>query len=66
MFINWDDIKPVREKISKKNVTAIAILNDEEKPIKSEYLEALNSKRANYIIWSERNSDSNTIKLRAA
>jgi len=65
-LFSWDDIKPVREKVSKKNVTAIAVLNDEEKPIKQEYLEALNSKGANYIIWSERNSATNLIKLKAA
>ena len=61
-----DSIKPVREKVSKKAVTAIAVLNDEEKPIKSEYLEALTSKGANYIIWSERNSEANLMKLKAA
>lgn len=65
-LFSWDDIKSVREKVSKKNVTAIAVLNDEEKPIKPEYLEALHSKGANYIIWSERNSDDNINKLQAA
>ncbi len=65
-LFSWDDIKPVREKVSKKNVTAIAIINDEEKSIKREYLEALKSKNANYIIWSERNSEENIIKLKAA
>lgn len=65
-LFSWDDIKPVREKISKKNVTAIAVLNDEEKPIKGEFLDALKSKKANYIIWSERNSEENISKLKAA
>lgn len=65
-LFSWDDIKPIREKISKKKVTAIAVLNDEEKPIKQEFLEALNAKEANYIIWSERFKEQNIIKLKAA
>jgi hypothetical protein len=52
--------------VSKKNVTAIAVLNDEEKPIKGEYLEALNAKKANYIIWSDRFSEDSINKLKAA
>lgn len=65
-LFSWEDIKPIRERVSKKSVTAIAVLNDEEKPIRSEYLDALNSKGANYIVWSERNSEINLIKLKAA
>ncbi len=65
-LFSWDDIKAVREKVSKKNVTAIAVLNDEEKPIKGEYLEALNSKKASYIIWSERLAEDSLAKLKAA
>lgn len=65
-LFSWDDIKPVREKVSKKNVTAIAVINDEEKPIRSEFLEALKAKNASYIIWSERHSEENIIKLKAA
>src|SRR5690606_10992183 len=55
-LFSWEDIKPVREKSTKKEVNAIAILNDIEKEVKSEYLEALKAKNANYILWSERNS----------
>lgn len=62
-LFSWDDIKPIREKISKKNVTAIAIINDEERPIKEEFLEALIAKKANYIIWSERHKEENLLKL---
>lgn len=65
-LFSWDDIKPVREKISKKSVTAIAILNDYEKSIKPEYIEALEAKQASYIIWSERNKEINLNKLIAA
>ncbi len=55
----WDDIKPVREKITKKEVKAIAVINDVEKDIKPEFLDALTSKNADYILWSERNNEKN-------
>lgn len=58
-LFSWDDIKPVREKITKKNVTAIAIINDIDKEVKSEILEALKSKNANFILWSEKDSAEN-------
>lgn len=58
-LFSWDDIKPIREKITKKNVTAIAIINDIDKEIKSEFLEALKSKNANFILWSEKDSAEN-------
>ncbi|WP_040254884.1 DUF1828 domain-containing protein [Psychroserpens mesophilus] len=53
----WDDIKPVREKITKKNVNAIAIINDIDKEIRTEFLDALKAKNADYILWSERESE---------
>ena len=58
-LFSWDDIKPVREKITKKNVNAIAIINDIDKEIKSEFLEALKSKNADFILWSEKDSEKN-------
>ncbi|MBK5193048.1 MAG: DUF1829 domain-containing protein [Flavobacteriaceae bacterium] len=64
-LFSWDDIKPVREKITKKDVTAIAIINDIDKVIKPEFLDALKAKNANYILWSERDLDKNK-KLIAA
>ncbi|MDY6856664.1 MAG: DUF1829 domain-containing protein [Thermodesulfobacteriota bacterium] len=63
----WDDIITTRKNVSKKDVSAIAIVNDDEKRIiKPEYLDALKIKRADYILWSERNSNENIEKLRAA
>jgi len=55
-LFSWDDIKPVREKITKKNVNAIAIINDIDKEIRTEFLDALKAKNADYILWSERES----------
>lgn len=50
----WDDIKPVRQRVSKKEVKAIAIINDNEREIKHEFLDALKSRNADYILWSKR------------
>jgi hypothetical protein len=55
-LFSWEDIKPVREKSTKKVVRAIAIINDEEKGVKNEFLDALKSKNASYILWSERDT----------
>lgn len=55
----WDDIKPVREKTTKKEVKAIAIINDVDKEIKTEFLDALKAKNADYILWSERETERN-------
>lgn len=59
-LFSWEDIKPVREKSTKKDVRAIAIINDEEKVVKNEFLDALKSKNANYILWSERDAKPST------
>ncbi|MFP9098021.1 DUF1828 domain-containing protein [Flavobacterium sp. RHBU_24] len=56
-LFSWEDIKPVREKTTKKNVSAIAIINDIDKNIKPEFLEALKSRSADYILWSQKDSE---------
>lgn len=58
-LFSWEDIKPVREKSARKEVKAVAIINDIDKEIKEEYLEALKSKNAEYILWSERREEKN-------
>ncbi|MBE7177770.1 MAG: DUF1828 domain-containing protein [Mucilaginibacter polytrichastri] len=65
-LFSWEDIKSIREKVSKKKVSAIAIINDEDKPVKDDFLNALKTKNADVIIWSERNNESNVSKLIAA
>ncbi len=62
----WDDIHEIRKKASKKNMSAFAIINDAKKNIKTEYLEAIRIKKADYILWSERNSEENQYKLKEA
>ena len=56
-LFSWDDIKPVREKITKKSVSAIAIINDIDKEVRTEFLDALATKNADYILWSQRESE---------
>lgn len=56
-LFSWDDIKPVREKITKKDVYAIAIINNIDKEVRTEFLDALKAKNADYILWSERESE---------
>lgn len=58
-LFSWDDIKPVREKITKKDVKAIAIINDINKDVKYEFLDALKSRNADYILWSQRETEEN-------
>ncbi len=57
-LFSWDDIKPVREKITKKDVNAIAIINDIDKEIRTEFLDALKNKNADFILWSEKDSEA--------
>jgi hypothetical protein len=60
----WEDIRPVREKISKKEVSAIAVINDVEKNVGGEFLEALQSKNASYVLWSQRSQDNALLALK--
>jgi len=62
----WDDIISTRKQVSKKDVSAIAIVNNEKRSVKPEYLEALKIKKADYILWTERKSDENIDKLKEA
>lgn len=62
-LFSWEDIKPVREKASKKNVEAIAIINDANKEVKTEFLDAFLAKKAQYILWSQRNEEENKLKI---
>lgn len=61
----WEDIKETRQRQARKEVIGLAIINDENKEVKPEYLEALRAKKASHILWSERHSSENTAKLRA-
>lgn len=65
-LFSWDDIKQNRERITGKALTGLAIVNDADNDIKSEYLTALRNKGADYILWSERTFPTNLSKLKIA
>ena len=65
-LFTWEDVKQAREKQSEKKVIGLAVINNEEREVKGEYLEALQSKGAEFILWSERNKPDNVKKLKAA
>lgn len=67
-LFSWEDIKPVREKSTKKEVKAIAFINDEidNKEIKTEFIEAFKTKNADCILWSQRDTEENKNLLKAA
>jgi hypothetical protein len=65
-LFTWDDVKQVRERQSGKKVIGLAIINNVEREVKEEYLEALQNKGAEFILWSERNNPENVRKLKAS
>lgn len=64
-LFDWLDIKEARQKRAKKKVAGLAIIND-EKGVNQKYLEALESKDTQYILFSQRNDPENLKKLSAA
>lgn len=65
-LFTWEDIKSVRERVTNKQVIGLAVINDEEKEIQEEYLDALRSKNADFILWSQRHTPENIGKLKMA
>jgi len=65
-LFTWDDVKTVREKQTGKKVVGLAIVNDEDREIQGEYLDALTSKGAEFNLWSDRHDPKNINKLKAA
>lgn len=65
-LFTWDDVKQVREKQTQKQIQGLAIINDEKREVKPEYLEALQNKGAQYILWSQRYKPDNLKLLKEA
>jgi len=65
-LFTWDDVKQVREKQTEKKVIGLAVINNEDREVKDEYLEALQNKGAEFILWTERNKPENIKKLKVA
>ena len=65
-LFTWDDIKNVRERVTHKKIIGLAIINNAEKEVPDEYLEALQSKNADFVLWSDRHIPDNVSKLKTA
>ncbi len=65
-LFTWDDVRQVREKQTEKKVIGLAVINNEEREVKDEYLEALRNRGAEFILWTDRNKPENIRKLKAA
>ena len=61
---SWEDVKENRKKESDKDLKGLAIINDKQE-CKTEFLEAIKSKGADYILWSQINKKENIQKLTA-
>jgi hypothetical protein len=62
-LFSWEDVKELREKISGKKLNGVAIINDAEKEIKPEYINALETKGTDVIMWSKRHKPDIMNKL---
>lgn len=65
-LFTWDDIKKVRERQTEKEVIGLAVINDIDRAISEEYIDALRNYGAQHILWSERETPENVQKLKAA
>lgn len=63
-LFTWDDIKQVREQQTKKELFGLAIINDKETEVGGDYLTALETSGAQYILWSKRHNKDNIRKLK--
>ncbi len=64
-LFSWEDIKDIRQKQTGKALTGLAVVNDEDKEVKQEFLDAMEMKGADYILWSERYQPEVQAKLTA-
>jgi len=65
-LFTWDDIKKIRERQTEKEVIGLAVINDVDRDVKDEYIDALQYYGAQHILWSQRNEEENIKKLKAA
>lgn len=65
-LFGWTDIKETRQAATKKEMLSLAIVNDRINDPKPELLEALKSKNAKVMLWSERGLPQNRETLKIA
>jgi|APEBP8051072266_1049373.scaffolds.fasta_scaffold04801_3 hypothetical protein len=64
-LFSWEDVKETRQKISNKNLIGLAVVNDVEKAVKKEYLDAFSYKGTGVLPWSKRYDEQKTYLLEA-
>jgi hypothetical protein len=65
-LFSWNDVKEAREKESGKELKGLAIVNDDSRKVKQEYIIALESKGAEIIKWNNRHAPEIIEKLKMA
>lgn len=55
-LFGFEDIKSLRETATSKELLSLAIVNDEDRDIKPEFISAFESKDVDILYWSKRNS----------
>lgn len=63
-LFTWDDIKKAREQQIQKEIIGLAVINDIDREVSNEYLSALESKNAQFILWSKRHTPENINKIK--
>lgn len=64
-LFSWEDVKETRQKISNKNLKGLAVVNDVEKAVKKEYLDAFVYKGTGVLPWSKRYDEQTMYLLEA-
>lgn len=65
-LFTWEDIKKVREKQTEKEVVGLAVINDIDRDVNEEYIDALKNYNAEHILWSKRENTESIKKLKVA
>ncbi len=64
-LFSWEDIKFTRQKVSNKNLNGLAFVNDIDRVVKGEYIEALNHKGTKIFQWSKKDEEASIQLLKA-
>ena len=62
----WKDISQFRQDLTNKKILGLAVVNDEDKKVQTEFLNALKSSGAGHIKWQDRHTPENIAKLKDA
>lgn len=55
-LFGYEDIKSLRESASSKELLSLAVINDEDREVKAEFISAFESKNVDVLYWSQRYS----------